>query len=115
MNTNLKLKAGILSYDDLFHWFTDKTSVDKHISWLDEDLAQITFPNNDYIIDIGWYPSRDAAGSFAVIVVKNNDWSNYLFQKNTRSYNGLIDAINKAVEFIYHEHRNHHDQQIVNS
>ena len=99
----LRLGEGIISYDDLFHWFTEKVSIDEHISWLDEDLAQITFPNNDYIIDIGWYPSRDIDGEFAVVVIKNNDWSNYLFQENTRNYGDLINIINRAVEFIYAE------------
>ena len=99
----LRLGEGIISYDDLFHWFTEKVSIDEHISWLDEDLAQITFPNNNYIIDIGWYPSRDIEGEFAVVVVKNKNWDEYLFMECTRSYDGLIDAINKAVEFIYSE------------
>lgn len=59
MSTKLVLRDGFISYDDLFHWFKNDTLIDKHISWLDEDLAQIIFPNNTYLIDIGWYPSRD--------------------------------------------------------
>ena len=103
MSTKLILRDGFISYDDLFHWFKNDTSIDKHISWLDEDLAQIIFPNNTYLIDIGWYPSRDKQGEFSVIVIKDKNWSKYLFQESARSYNDLIAAINRAVEFIYAE------------
>lgn len=104
MMQQLKLKDGVVTYDDLSHWIApNKPDLLKSAAWHGEDLMQISFWNDQYIIDIGWYPSLDITGEFAVIVVKNKNWDEYLFMECTRSYDGLIYAINKAVEFIYSE------------
>lgn len=107
MINDLKLRDGIIIYDDLTHWLAlDKENICQNASWHGEDLMQISFDNQLYIIDVGWYPATDIDGSFAIVVIKNQDWDNYLFHQNTRTYNGLIKSINNAVDFIYSKKAN---------
>lgn len=51
---------------------------------LKEDLLQVSYDNN-YTIDIGWYPEFDENGSFRVSVIKEYQWDAPIFQKNCRS------------------------------
>ena len=79
----------------------------KKKSWKDfeEDLLQVQFFNEKYILDVGWYPHIGRNGKFKVYVVKNCDWQNPLFIKSDNTINDLITTIKQAINCIYaHEH-----------
>lgn len=61
-----------------------------------EDLIQITFGEN-YLVDVGWYPEADKNGCFVIEMIRNFDWENPLFEKQCKSYQGLKQCIQEAI------------------
>lgn len=100
MKEKLVLRDGVVTFDDLLDIKENDNFVNL-TSWRGEDLLQISFFNEKYIIDVGWFPAHNIHGHLRIVVVKNQNWNNYLYVVKTKTYNGLIKAINDAVEFIY--------------
>jgi len=69
---------------------------------LDEDIFQVNYDIGDihYTIDVGWYPSHRLNGSFMIVIVKNCDWDNYLYEKRTRDYNQLHKYMEECVTIV---------------
>lgn len=66
---------------------------------LKEDLLQISYDNN-YIIDIGWYPEFDETGCFRVSVINEYQWDNPIFQKNCRSIGLVREYLCECIDLI---------------
>lgn len=67
---------------------------------LKEDLLQVIYDNN-YIIDIGWYPEFDENGSFRVSVIKEYQWDNPIFQKKCRRTGLVREYLCECIELIH--------------
>jgi len=70
---------------------------------LREDLLQIQF--NDFLIDVGWYPSFNVNGSFVVAVIKHYDWQTPIKRFKAKSFKALKKSIEDAVLIIKHQTR----------
>lgn len=50
-------------------------------AWLfdfNQDLLQISHKTKNLLLDVGWYPEGDPAGSYGIELIKNEDWENPL-------------------------------------
>ena len=96
----LNIKDGIIIYDDLSHIKNDMDFYENSAMMSGCNMFQVSFYEK-YLIDVDWTPIGDINGHFVVVVIQDLNWSEYLFEKNARTYDELISTINEAVEFIY--------------
>lgn len=73
----------------------ENISLEEQTDLLMEDLIQIIYDNN-YIIDIGWYPEFDKNGHFLVCVIKDFQWDRPIFKKCCEDLYLLEKYINHA-------------------
>ena len=73
--------------------------LEKQINLLKEDILQVSY-DNDYLIDIGWYPEYELEGSFRVSVIKDYQWNNPILQKSCRDLNSLDEHLNECIKLI---------------
>lgn len=92
---NIDFHNGTIAFSDLY--------VDLNIpayqqsDKLKEDLLQITYPNN-ILIDMGWYPSFSPEGSFRTLIIKDYDWENPVFCRETSDILELIEILRCAAD-----------------
>ena len=104
MEPKIDFKDGIITYENLFWLFNNTNELINKLKF-EEDLLQVQFFNEKYILDVGWYPTRGKNGKFKVYVIKNYDWENPLFVRSNKKISGLIDTIKQGIKCIYsHEH-----------
>lgn len=66
---------------------------------LKEDLIQIVY-SDQFIIDVGWYPSFQENGKFTLYLIQNNDWERPVFKKRTRSVKVVMKTIEEYAAYI---------------
>ena len=104
MEPKIDFKDGIITYENLFWLFNNTNELINKLEF-EEDLLQVQFFNEKYILDVGWYPHIGRNGKFKVYVIKNSDWQNPLFIKSDNTINDLITTIKQGIKCIYaHEH-----------
>lgn len=104
MEPKIDFKDGIITYENLFWLFNNTNELINKLEF-EEDLLQVQFFNEKYILDVGWYPHIGRNGKFKVYVIKNCDWQNPLFIKSDNTINDLITTIKQGIKCIYaHEH-----------
>lgn len=64
-----------------------------------EDLLQIKF-ENDYLIDLGWYPECDITGKFILYLIKNENWQNPVYKHSCNKKDELIMSLDIAIGII---------------
>ncbi|ALH95485.1 hypothetical protein [Acinetobacter equi] len=100
LEKKIELKDGIISFDNLT-WLKDNNQVKMNVDFLTEDLLQINFFCDRFIIDVGWYPSTSKKGCFTIMLIKNQDWTKPLFISNTRNLFDVYKYINICIKIIY--------------
>ena len=70
--------------------------------FLDEDLFQVNYDLEDihYTIDVGWYPAFSTSGSFRIVIVKNCNWDEFLYEKRTSEYGQLHKYMEECVAIV---------------
>lgn len=65
---------------------------------LNEDLLQVSYVYGDdvYILDVGWYPGNDLHGQLRVYVVKNQNWNEPIFAKQSKNETDLVADIKSS-------------------
>jgi hypothetical protein len=91
MFEEMNFEPGLITYND-FNINKDMPLVNQ-IGSLKEDLFQVEY-GEDYLIDVGWYPSFNKKGDFRIRVIKNYDWTLPLLDKRCKA----IIALNKLME-----------------
>ena len=76
----LRIQAGWkVEYNNFTAYDISLNNKNEMFSYLVEDLLQLSFHKEDssvrLIIDLGWYPSGDANGSYKLFMVKDSNWS----------------------------------------
>ena len=100
-HTDFRWLAGSVIYWDMIEIDETRPLCDQSED-LKEDLAQIVFPN-DILLDIGWFPTFDANGSFVVSVVQNSDWETPLFQGLAKDFESLRKQIAYGILMAGHQ------------
>ncbi|QIO08924.1 hypothetical protein [Acinetobacter lanii] len=99
MLDKINIKDGIITCDNI-SWLKDNNQAKSNIDFLTEDLLQISFYKNEYIIDVGWYPSGRVKGSFIILLINNENWSKPFFKAKTRNINEVYKYIEICIKII---------------
>lgn len=102
MIKNINIKKGRIDYDE-FNLDPDK-SLAEQSDLLLEDLLQISYLDDKYVIDVGWYPEFDVNGNFIIYVIKKLNWEDPLYkvkcndiQELIKNLQFLIDKVDKLI------------------
>lgn len=71
----------------------------EQIDLLKEDMLQVSY-DNDYLIDMGWYPEFDEEGNFRVSVIKDYQWDYPILQRSCRDLNLLDEYVREGINLI---------------
>lgn len=83
------------SYDPL-NSFNEEDS----IKYLNEDLLQYTFPEDDLIIDLGWYGDIISnKGEFRIHIIQNENWDIPLNIIHSKSVVEVKDLLTKILHY----------------
>lgn len=83
-----ELFNGNIIYDDLSELNEDLAYEDQ-IFCFKEDLLQIEHKDRQYLLDVGWRPEFNLKGFFKIVVIKNDDWQNPLYEKRAANISDL--------------------------
>lgn len=100
MLNEIDLKDGIVTYDS-FSWLKDNNQVKSNIDFLTEDLLQISFFENEFVIDVDWYPSGRKRGGFIIMLINNQNWLNPIFKSETRNIFKVYRYIGVCIKVVY--------------
>lgn len=67
---------------------------------LGEDLLQIVNEAGDLLLDVGWYPDGQPAGSFALKLVSDGEWQTPLVDWRTRSLAALVAEVERLLDTL---------------
>ena len=94
---NFPLDCRIIKND--FHSYDPVNSFNEadSLKYLNEDLLQCSFPEDDMIIDLGWYGDIISnKGEFRIYVIKNENWEtpfNIIYSKSAEEIKNLLTKI----------------------
>ncbi|MBO0473473.1 hypothetical protein JZO86_07120 [Enterococcus ureasiticus] len=97
MFNDVDFTPGKVLYDDNDISFEKK--IEDQVDFLKEDLFQVEY-DGMYIIDVGWYPEFDKNGNFKILVIKNNDWSKYMYEKKCKDTHLLKKYMRECITLI---------------
>lgn len=101
MIDELNLNGVNVEYNEFHIDFSKPLS--EQIWELNEDLLQFSIGEN-YIVDVGYYPSNELNGRFKIVSIKDYDWENPVIIRNCSDYQSLVAdiqaVINKTKELI---------------
>lgn len=81
---------------DPVHAFNEADS----LRYLNEDLLQCTFPNDDLIIDLGWYGDLIAnTGEFRIYIIQNENWEIPFNIIHSKSVEEIKNLLTKVLEY----------------
>ena len=75
-------------------------SLADQLKLLREDLLQVQYGKASLVLDVGWYPSFAPDGSFSVLVVRDLNWDEPIYQSYSNSLEDLEKAIQHALSII---------------
>lgn len=71
-----------------------------NLKYLNEDLLQCSFPEEDIIIDLGWYGDiASNKGEFRIYIIKNENWEIPLNVIHSKSVVEITDLLSKILEY----------------
>ncbi|WCT56209.1 hypothetical protein PQ456_01385 [Paenibacillus kyungheensis] len=66
--------------------------------FLSEDMLSLSYADNKYIIDIGWYDSNQ---SFVISLIKDDDWEFPQKKEKVRNKEKIEEVLTKFIELVY--------------
>lgn len=83
---------------DFYTYDPAKSFNEKHsLNYLNEDLLQCSFPEDDIIIDLGWYGDvLSNKGEFRIYIIKNENWEipfNVFYSKFPEEISSILTKI----------------------
>ncbi|WP_338552523.1 hypothetical protein [Paenibacillus sp. KS-LC4] len=68
---------------------------------LSEDLLSVSYFNDEYIIDIGWYYLDGGVGVFILNLIKDNNWDLPFKREIIYEKENVEKSINGYIDFVY--------------
>lgn len=93
----IDFKSGEIIYDE-FHINFSKT-FSEQLDSLTEDLLQVKY-DDDYLLDLGWYPEYEANGKFVVQLIKGKNWNDTKYKASCRSQEELTAILETAIKSV---------------
>jgi hypothetical protein len=79
-----------------------------NLSYLQEDMLQITNEQNNFTIDLGWYGEvHSNKGQFKIYVIKDLDWENPVQEIESKSSSEIYKILNDLLNSINNSHNTH--------
>jgi hypothetical protein len=97
MLKKLNFKPGKIVYDDFD--INPNIPLEQQIFSLKEDMFQVNY-HDKYLIDIGWGPEFNLKGKFKIRIIKNFNWTNPIYFKQTSSLKKLFKLVEECVRII---------------
>lgn len=97
MISTLKIGSGQVVFNDLPEVINLNSAEVYEV--LKEDLIQIVY-SDQFLIDVGWYPSFHENGKFTLILIQNGEWEKPIFKKRTRSIQEVKATIEEYAAYI---------------
>lgn len=94
MIEKLDLDGVKVDYNEFHIDFTKPLS--EQIWELNEDLLQFSIGEN-YIVDVGYYPSNELKGKFKIVSIKDYDWEHPVIIRNCSDYQSLVMDIQAVI------------------
>ena len=70
------------------------------LKYLNEDLLQCSFPEDDWIIDLGWYGDVISnKGEFRIYIIKNENWQIPFNVIHSKSVEEIKDLLSKILQY----------------
>jgi len=74
----------------------------ENLLYLNEDLFQASYPENDLIIDLGWYGDvRKNKGHYELKLIQNNHWDGPVSTIHAKSLNEITEILTKTLNAIH--------------
>lgn len=74
----------------------------ENLLYLNEDLFQVSYPENDLIVDLGWYGDvRKNEGDFVMKLVQNNHWDEPVSTIHAKSLEEATEILNRTLAAIH--------------
>jgi hypothetical protein len=91
----LRVAAGwLVRYNELREIDPERVAPgDPAWAYLNQDLLQVEDRDGQMLIDVGWYPDNDPAGTFAIKVILEEDWQRPIATARTRSLGDLASRL----------------------
>ena len=71
------------------------------LKYLNEDLLQCSFPENNLIIDLGWYGDiKSNKGQFRIYIIQHENWEMPFNVIHPKSLEETINALNKILAYF---------------
>lgn len=96
--TTFDFGNGIIVYNS--YEIDEHTPFDRQEIELNEDLILVKFPEQQILLDVGWWPAGNPQGHFVVTVAQDQDWESQFLQLEACDVSSLRAAIANAVKFI---------------
>lgn len=70
------------------------------LKYLNEDILQCTFPEEELIIDLGWYGDIDTnKGEFKIYIIQNENWEIPFNIIHSKSVEEIKELLNKILDY----------------
>lgn len=99
MKLKCDFRDGVILFDYFYRLKVDG-SIEDNEKYLTEDLFSISYFNNKYIIDVGYY-TKDSSGLFIGKVVYEDNWEEPQIVKETTSIKEIEGMLADLINFIY--------------
>ncbi len=66
---------------------------------LNEDLIQVEY-NENYNLDIGWFPEGDVNGKIIIQLIHNNEWDKPIVKEENLEEEAFFKSINRMLTVI---------------
>lgn len=96
MLENINLRNARITFNDLIYLNTDIPLIEQ-LDNLKEDLLQIEV-NQDFIVDVGFYPEFSSEGEFKVQLIKDYDWGSPILIGQCKEVPILAQLIQEAID-----------------
>ena len=90
------IKHDFYAYDPT----TDFSEIE-NLMYLNEDLFQVSYPENDLLVDLGWYGNvRKNNGQFQLKLIQNNHWDQPISTIHASSQKEAAKILTKTLSAI---------------
>lgn len=98
MLEKIDFKSGQVILNDFD--FDDTIPLEEQIWSFKHDILQVRY-DKGLILDLGWLPEFNLEdGIFTLVIVKNQNWSNPIFTKRTKSLKEIYEYIKEAIDLV---------------
>ena len=99
-NINFPKDCTIINHDFYNYDPVNAYSKANSLKYLNEDLLQCAYPEDELIIDLGWYGDIDTnKGEFRIYIIQNENWEIPFNIIHSKSVEETKELLNKILDY----------------